>query len=156
MPLFPLLRSLTRSDSGKRGKTRRRARSSGHLWERLEDKCLLSGDLVQTLSPASVTAAQFSTEFTPLTSALSSLYSFLNQGTPGTVISQVFRGIGAYAGTYAYAYQLDANSAQTDTGSPPGAVGTASIVFNATPINSFVVTGGGIGGIPATQSDQLN
>jgi hypothetical protein len=95
---------------------------------------------VQDLQPTSLTAAQFNSDFTPISgvAALNNPFSFLNSsGTgsispAGTVESQVFQGQGAAAGLYAYTYQIDVNNVNDSTGQPIG-VNSTAMYFNATP-----------------------
>ncbi|HZW30029.1 MAG TPA: hypothetical protein VFF52_04930 [Isosphaeraceae bacterium] len=115
---------------------------------------------IQDLTPTSLSAAQFNSDFTPITgvSTLSQPFTFLNtNGTAGTVQSQVFQGQGAYAGIYAYAYQIDVNNTKDSTGQPIG-VNSTAMYFNATPAVEALVSGspsavysvnGAIGGLNA-------
>ena len=48
--------------------------------------------IVQTLTPASMTAAQFSSLYTASTPVLTSPYSFINTANAGVVESQAFTG----------------------------------------------------------------
>ena len=66
--------------------------------------------IVQALSPASLSAAEFNADFTPTTGVLTNSYTFMNTPTTGVVESQVFQGTGMYAGLTAYAYQFGVNN----------------------------------------------
>jgi hypothetical protein len=92
--------------------------------------------IVQSLTTADMTASQFSTLYTPTSgmSPLSQNYSFVNTGNAGTVSSEVFTGIGAATGTYAYAYQFTVNNATDSTTGEPTSVNSTSMLFNATPV----------------------
>lgn len=82
----------------------------------------------QTLSVASLSADQFTSLFQPLGTAPVMASSFeTGVETLGVFESQVFEGIGAAAGLYAYAYQVQVQS---------GADGvvTVSIPFDDTPV----------------------
>jgi hypothetical protein len=117
--------------------------------------------IVQSLAPATMTAAQFNQDFTASTGVLSNSYTFMNTPTSGVVESQVFQGTGAYAGLTAYAYQFSVNNVADSTGTPTS-VNSASLQFNATPdsvslnggSNSavYVVTNGQVGSISAPQA----
>ena len=89
--------------------------------------------IVQTLTPATLSAAQFNTDFTPTTGVLTNSYTFMNTPTTGVVESQVFQGTGMYAGLTAYAYQFGVNNVADSTGQPTS-VNSASMQFNATPV----------------------
>ena len=94
----------------------------------------------RTCSQTTLSAAQFNSDFAPITgvNVLNNPFSFLNStGTgsispAGTVESQVFQGQGAAAGLYAYAYQIDVNNVTDSTGQPI-AVNNTAMYFNATP-----------------------
>ena len=118
--------------------------------------------IVQSLAPATLSAAQFNADFTATTGVLTNSYTFMNTPTTGVVESQVFQGTGAYAGLTAYAYQFGVNNV-TDNNSQPTSVNSASLQFNATPVpvgtlvsgaNSsvYVVTNGQVGGINVPQA----
>ena len=90
---------------------------------------------IQDLQPTAMTAAQFNSDFTPITgvNVLNNPFSFLNTSSPaGTVQSQVFQGQGAAAGLFAYTYQVDVNNVTDTTGQPIG-VNSTAMYFNATP-----------------------
>ncbi|MFI5458833.1 MAG: hypothetical protein ACHRXM_25680 [Isosphaerales bacterium] len=119
--------------------------------------------LVQTLTPAEMSAAQFNSLFTPITTVLTSNYGFLNTPNAGVVESQVFAGTGPEAGLYAYAYQFSVNNVTDKSGNPPAGVNSASMLFNATPVGSdlippgtltfgYVITNGQVGGLNLPQA----
>ena len=115
---------------------------------------------IQDLQPTTLSASQFSSDFTPITgvNVLNNAFSFLNTtSTAGTVESQVFQGQGAEAGLYAYAYQINVNNVQDSTSQPIG-VNSTAMYFNATPTLASLVSGspssvyvvnGAIGGMSA-------
>jgi hypothetical protein len=118
--------------------------------------------IVQSLTTANLSASQFDSLFTPVTTVLSQSYSFENTGTAGVVQSQVFQGTGAEQGVYAYAYQFKVNNATDATTGEPTSVNSVSMLFNATPVATnlagtgsstspaaFVVTNGAIGSLSA-------
>jgi len=120
--------------------------------------------MVQTLTPANLSAATFNADFTAVTAPMISQYTFQNTPTSGVVESQVFRGVGAEAGLYAYAYQFGVNNVADNTGQPTY-VNSASMVFNDTPVGtnlinpggpqtyySYVVTNGQVGGLNLPQA----
>ena len=119
--------------------------------------------IVQTLTPATISAAQFNTDFTPVTSVLSQPYAFINTNSAGVVESQVFQGKGALAGLYAYAYQFGVNNVTDTSTNQPTSVNSASMLFNATPLTTnqivpgttsatYVVTDGQVGQINVPQA----
>jgi hypothetical protein len=89
--------------------------------------------IVQSLTPTTLTATQFSTDFQPITAVLTSPYSFENTTNAGVVQSQVFQGVGALAGLYAYAYQVGVNNTTDVSINQPTSVNSASMLFDATP-----------------------
>jgi hypothetical protein len=111
-----------------------------------------------------MSSSQFNSLFQPLSGAnsgpLSSPFTFMGSSTPaGTMESQVFQGVGAAAGVYAYAYQFDVNPVNDSTGQPVNLQG-ASWHFNATPVGSdftntghqtyaYVISDGAVGGLAA-------
>jgi hypothetical protein len=108
--------------------------------------------IVQSVDTANMTASEFNSLFTPISSApvVTGNYSFMNTGTAGTVSSQVFEGTGAAAGLFAYAYQF--------TVDPGTSVNSASMLFNATPVvtdftgtnaAAYTITNGAIGSLAA-------
>jgi hypothetical protein len=117
--------------------------------------------VVQALSPATLTAAQFNQDFTPSTGVLNNSFTFMNTPTTGVVESQVFQGTGQFAGLTAYAYQFGVNNVSDSSGQPTS-VNSASLQFNATPVPSsltsganssvYVVTDGQVGGINVPQA----
>jgi hypothetical protein len=117
--------------------------------------------IVQALSPASLSAAEFNADFTPTTGVLTNSYTFMNTPTTGVVESQVFQGTGMFAGLTAYAYQFGVNNVADSSGQPTS-VNSASLQFNATPVpvslssgsNSsvYVVTDGQVGSINVPQA----
>jgi hypothetical protein len=120
-----------------------------------------AGTIVQSLTPGTMTAAQFNSLFTPTTGLLSDSYQVMNTPTTGLVESQVFKGTGAAAGLTAYAYQFDVNNVN-DSNNQPTSVNSASMTFNSTPVPAnfsgntgpgsavFNITDGTVGGIPAS------
>jgi hypothetical protein len=122
-----------------------------------------AGPIVQSLTTANLSAAQFDNLFTPVTTVLSQNYSFENTGTAGVVQSQVFQGTGAEQGVYAYAYQFKVNNATDVTTGEPTSVNSVSMLFNATPVatsltgassstnpGAYVITNGTIGSLSAS------
>jgi hypothetical protein len=118
--------------------------------------------IVQTLTPTTVSAVTFNTDFAAVTPVQSQPYSFFNTGGAGNVESQVFAGTGAFTGLYAYAYQFDVNNTNNTLINQPTSVNSASMLFNATPdapstastmmvpgvvSATYVVTGGMVGAI---------
>jgi len=114
--------------------------------------------LVQPLTPAEMSGAQFNSLFTPITTVLTSNYGFINTASAGVVESQVFAGKGPEAGLYAYAYQFSVNNVTDKSGNPLASVNSASMLFNATPVGSdltppgtltfgYVITNGQVGGL---------
>jgi hypothetical protein len=89
--------------------------------------------IVQSLTPGTMTSAQFNSLFTPTTGVLTDNYTMMNTPTTGLVESQVFQGTGAMAGLTAYAYQFDVNNVSDNSGQPTS-VNSASMTFNATPL----------------------
>jgi hypothetical protein len=108
--------------------------------------------MVQTLTPTEMSAATFNSMYTPSTTVMTSDYSFMNTPGAGVVESQVFTGTGAATGTYAYAYQFDVNNVVDTSTSQPTSVNSASMLFNATPLGTYVVTNGSVGGINPSQA----
>ncbi len=94
--------------------------------------------IIQSLTTANMSAAQFNSLFTPTAgdSPITQTYSFVNTGTAGTVSSEVFTGKGAAAGEYAYAYQFTVDKTPDVTTGKPVSVNSASMLFNATPVVS--------------------
>jgi hypothetical protein len=115
--------------------------------------------IVQSLTPGTMTSAQFNSLFTPTTGVLTDNYTLMNTPTTGLVESQVFKGTGAAAGLTAYAYQFDVNNVSDNHGQPTS-VNSASMTFNSTPQPAnlgtgstsavFNVTDGPAGGISAS------
>jgi hypothetical protein len=114
--------------------------------------------IVQSLTTADLSAATFNSLFTPTTTVLTGNYGFVNTGTAGTVMSQVFAGTGAESGVNAYAYQFTVNNAKDPTTGEAASVNSTSMLFNATPVVSsivgsnnaaYVVTDGAVGGLSA-------
>jgi hypothetical protein len=118
--------------------------------------------IVQSLTTANLSASQFDSLFTPVTTVLSQNYSFENTGTAGVVQSQVFQGTGADQGLFAYAYQFKVNNATDVTTGEATSVNSASMLFNATPVaanltgsgsspspSAYVITSGAIGSLSA-------
>jgi hypothetical protein len=91
-----------------------------------------TGPVVQNLVPATMTAADFNSDFTPTSSVLTNSYTFMNTPQTGVVESQVFQGTGNFSGLTAYAYQFGVNNVSDSTGQPTN-VNSASLQFNATP-----------------------
>ncbi len=122
-----------------------------------------AGAIVQSLTPGTMTSAQFNSLFTPTTGVLTDNYTMMNTPTTGLVESQVFQGTGAAAGLTAYAYQFDVNNVSDNSGQPTN-VNSASMTFNATPLPVnlgsasamapasaiYTVTDGAVGGISAS------
>jgi hypothetical protein len=119
--------------------------------------------IVQTLTPTNMSASLFNSLYSPSTTVLTSGYDFMNTPNAGVVESQVFTGVGAAAGTYAYAYQFGVNNAQDTSIQQPTSVNSASMLFNATPVGTdfthtgsntyaYVVTNGQVGGINLPQA----
>jgi hypothetical protein len=96
--------------------------------------------IVQSLTPGTLSAAQFNADFAPTTGVLSNTYTFMNTPTTGVVESQVFQGVGAFSGLTAYAYQFGVNNVSDSTGQPTS-VNSASLQFNATPTPVNLVSG---------------
>src|SRR5438309_1915629 len=66
---------------------------------------------IQTINTPTLSAATFNQNFTPYNNAVLSPFRFAGATTDsGLIESQVFKGTGQYAGTYAYAYQVQVNS----------------------------------------------
>ena len=122
---------------------------------------------IQDLAPTTLSAAQFNSDFTPMTgvATLSQPFTFLStNGTAGTVQSQVFQGTGPAAGIYAYAYQIDVNPGVKDSTGQPIGVNSTAMYFNATPALASLAGGspsavyqvnGAVGGLsaPTTAAD---
>lgn len=112
---------------------------------------------IQTISTPTLSASTFNQDFTPFNAAVLSPFRFAGATSDsGLIESQVFQGQGKYAGTYAYAYQVQANP--SDGSSQPLHVDSTSFLFNATPIGSdltgagkssygYVITNGQVGGL---------
>ncbi len=115
--------------------------------------------MVQSITPGRLTASQFNADFTATNNAMTNSFTLLNTPTTGTVVSQVFRGIGQDSGLTAYAYQFHVNNVIDNTGQP-ASLYSAAIAFGGLPVPinlgtgqpsaAYVVTGGQIGGIDAT------
>ncbi len=112
--------------------------------------------IVQSLDTANLSASTFNSLFTAVTPVLNQSYGFINTGTAGNVDSQVFKGTGAEAGLYAYAYQFSVNNATDSSTQQPTSVNSASMLFNATPVvtnitgsnaGAYTITDGAIGGL---------
>jgi hypothetical protein len=119
--------------------------------------------IVQTLTPTTMSAAQFNSLFTASTPVLTSNYQFMNTPVSGVVESQVFTGNSnsVASGVYAYAYQFGVNNVADSTTGQPTSVNSASMLFNATPVltnftgksaSSYVVTDGQVGAINLPQA----
>jgi hypothetical protein len=124
--------------------------------------------IVQTLTPATLSASAFNTLFAPSTTVLNSSYEFMNTPGAGVVQSQVFTGTGATvngmssAGLFAYAYQIGVNNVNDTSINQPTSVNSASLLFNATPVGTnfagtgttfaYVVTNGQVGQINVPQA----
>jgi hypothetical protein len=108
--------------------------------------------MVQTLTPSTMSSAQFNSLYTPDTTVMPSSFSFMNTAGAGVVESQVFAGTGAAAGTYAYAYQFDVKNVNDASTSQPTSMNSAAMLFNATPLAAYVITDGMVGGISASQA----
>ena len=65
----------------------------------------------------------------------------MNTPTTGMVDSQVFKGTGAAAGPYAYAYQIAVNNV-SDVNGQPTSVNSATLAFNSTPTPAAFNNGG--------------
>jgi hypothetical protein len=124
---------------------------------------LQAAPIVQTLTPTTISAAQFNAEFAPVTTVLSEPYAFINTSSAGVVESQVFQGTGSLAGLYAYAYQFGVNNVNDTSTNQPTSVNSASMLFNATPFTTnqvvpgtnsatYVVTNGQVGQINVPQA----
>ena len=121
--------------------------------------------LYQTLSNRDISSATFNSTFTPVTDSLTSNFSFDGvTGAAGQVQSQVFKGTGAAAGVFAYAYQVAVNNVKDASGNPV-TVDSAAFKFNSTPLAtdltnagsktySYIVRDGQVGGLnlPGTQA----
>ncbi|MDR3637237.1 MAG: hypothetical protein P4L84_25760 [Isosphaeraceae bacterium] len=118
-------------------------------------------DTIQSLAPTSLSASTFNSLFQPISSSpeMSSPFTYLGlaPNVSGTIESQVFQGTGAYAGLYAYAYQVDVNKTTDSSGNPVN-FQSASFKFDATPVGSdltnlghtsyvYTVTNGTVGGL---------
>lgn len=122
-----------------------------------------AGSIVQALSPQTLSAAQFSQDFTASSPVLTNTYTFMNTPTTGVVESQVFQGNAntPFSGLTAYAYQFGVNNVADSSGQPTS-VNSASLQFNSTPVpvsmnggaNSavYVVTDGQVGQISIPQA----
>src|SRR5262249_43929718 len=93
-----------------------------------------AGPIVQQLSSPTMSAAEFNSLFQPISGAapMVSSFQFMNTPATGMMESQVFKGTGAAAGLYAYAYQIAVNNV-SDTNGQPTSVNSATLAFNATP-----------------------
>jgi hypothetical protein len=114
----------------------------------------VQADVIQTLTPATMSASTFNSLYAPSTTVMSSGFTFMNTPNAGMVESQVFTGAAgtAAAGTYAYAYQFDVNNATDTSTTQTTSVNSASMLFNATPLATYVVTDGSVGGISPSQA----
>ncbi len=120
-----------------------------------------ASSMVDSITPGTLTAAQFNADFTAMNNAMSNSFTLLNTPTTGTVESQAFRGVGQFLGLTAFAYQFHVNNVIDNTGQP-ASVNSAALAFNATPFPAnlgsgpaapaYLVTGGQIGGIGASGS----
>jgi hypothetical protein len=92
---------------------------------------------IQSLDTQKMSADQFSSLFQPMSGApaITSTFKYLGAPVSGVMESQVFQGVGAAAGLYAYAYQLGVNNV-TDADGNPVNVQSASWKFNATPVGT--------------------
>jgi hypothetical protein len=102
--------------------------------------------IITTLSTPTISASQFSSDFTPMNSApLTSNFELYNASKPltGVIQSQVFQGQGAFAGLEAYAYQVSVSPSATDTSGAPVHLDGTSFVFNATPTAANLTGAGG-------------
>ncbi len=90
--------------------------------------------IVQQLATPTMTSTEFNSLFQPISGAapIMSSYQFMNTPVTGMVDSQVFKGTGAAAGLYAYAYQIAVNNV-SDTSGQTTSVNSASLIFNSTP-----------------------
>jgi hypothetical protein len=102
--------------------------------------------IVQQLDTPELSAATFNSLFKPIDNAppITSDYQFMNTPVTGVVQSQVFAGTGAYAGVYAYAYQIGVNDVSDSSGQSTS-VNSASLQFNATPVRADLLGTGGPG-----------
>ncbi len=118
--------------------------------------------LVQNLSPGSLTAAQFSSDFTSTTGVLTQNYSVANTPTTGVVQSQVFTGNQntPFAGLTAYAYEFGVNNVSDTTGQPTY-LNSAAMQFGSTPTPAtfngqtssvFVINDGPVGSLNVPQA----
>ncbi len=98
--------------------------------------------IVQTETPTTLSAATFNLDFQPITTVLTSPYSFENTNNAGVVQSQVFQGVGNLAGLYAYAYQIGVNNTTDMSIGQPTSVNSASMLFDATPYATNLVVPG--------------
>jgi len=113
---------------------------------------------IQTISTPTLSADTFNQYFTPYNTAVLSPFRFDGTSTDsGLIESQVFKGTGMYAGTYAYGYQVVVNPNKDSNGEPVH-VDSASFKFNATPLGTdltgagksafgYVIQNGQIGGL---------
>src|SRR5467141_399073 len=85
--------------------------------------------MINSLATPTISAAQFNSEFTPSTKALTSNFQLYNASNPvtGVIQSQVEQGTGKYAGLLAYVYQVSVspNTTDTTTGVPVHLDGTS-------------------------------
>jgi len=112
---------------------------------------------IQTLATPSLAADKFNGLFQPYNTAILSPFRFDGSTTDsGLIESQVFKGTGAAAGLYAYAYQVAVNNATN--GGDPVHVDSTSFKFNSTPVGTdltgaghtsygYVVPNGHVGGL---------
>ncbi len=103
----------------------------------------ITAPIVQQLATPSMTTVEFNSLFQPIpgVAPILSSYQFMNTPTTGMVDSQVFKGTGAAAGLYAYAYQIAVNNV-TDVNGQTTSVNSASLAFNGTPTPASFTTGG--------------
>jgi hypothetical protein len=119
---------------------------------------------IQSLDTEQMSSAQFNSLFEPISGApaLKSTFQYLGAPVSGVMESQVFQGVGAAAGLYAYAYQLGVNNVSDSSGNPVD-VQSASWKFNATPVGtnflnlehpafSYAITDGQVGSLSLPQA----
>jgi hypothetical protein len=122
--------------------------------------------IINTLTTPSISASDFSKDFTPISNApaMTSNFQLYGASNPvtGVMQSQVFQGTGAYAGLYGYAYQVSVspNVTSSSTGGAPVHLDGTSFVFNGTPVgadltgsgtksSAYLITNGPIGSMTA-------
>jgi hypothetical protein len=95
------------------------------------------GAVIQALSTPEMSSAQFGSLFQPIADAPVKTSDFTYLGAPasGSMQSQVFEGVGAAAGLYAYAYKLGVNNVNDSDGNAVN-LQSASWKFNATPVGT--------------------